>query len=1039
MIHETDGWKASRLGKSEELTTYQKPYELELHGSEVGSLRPSWLRRMSTLSLFHQGSPNSTPRPSTPSISFSNSSSAPILLSTNAMTIPIASRNKLVKRSSSQRVLQSGYLNNQHPSRSQIPTFRRPATSHQRSATFQQQYMQSDSSNSEDFTKRYQNELNQEQTQWADESSQKWYPFFQSHHSRMLRETPPKKRDLVGSSSNDESIKCVSIDQGNLPTLLMATSIHAKTPESTVQDGASRNSDPSTPVRKLPQLSSTTTPNSQPSSSVGDEQKPRNSFSISELFASPSPSTWKISRTGSLRRKKVPENVVSSRRIVSEPNPPKGRQKAGRIKKSPVTKLPKARPLGSTTLSQNTDLEQSSIRSMSSPLPPLDQFSAFEVDLPDMVPSYPNSPILNTTPPSNLRKSSMPLSTSNSSSHYISKAKYHRPSGAPSDRASTVGGSDNENSRLFWGDSDEVDYQSETVYDSIRTGATGSSHSGAKGPRLEAVFDSSPPSDLLKQNLVSLQDKLSNGSFGNSNPRNSFIAEEEESLHTPINHRYPRENRLPNDSGHTTKSPFRPEMSSSPQSISSSIGPRSRDRFSFANSQFDESWNQNELEEIGWDDEGLGVTGIQQEVQSFSSPSLPYPRGSRPNIQELHLQEVTIAQDQPKSNIFEWSERNHVDRESQQGSSPRPKTVHGKQSGDRGSRSTGRRAPSALHLRSQSVPLPPDGLPHRGVNSTSKLDAWLLGSKGVSEEWDGDFEFDEPMKSTSHEIKGKTDEKLADSTVITVPQAILERQASVHGQFGQVKELTLLVEELKRLRHQASAQGITGGQSAELWKEAEGIINLATLDDEDQEWLVPRSPHSPGFEIDPFEEDSPGNHRRQRSGLSQSKDGLPAKNDHTAVASHVSLHSSPSGSKLETPPHGRPRKESVARAKSVLEHIHQHRNNLDPSLAEVRTTQKKLPFDTTSLRDLVTRAGVVTRALKEIVRKANNEPETPERYSSTPPDPPFSHMFHPPANPTSVNRSPRGGNNAGSTNYLGGSITGNDNEINGHMKMMTVV
>ena len=840
-------------------------------------------------------------------------------------------------------------------------------------------------------------------------------------------------------NSNDDSIQCVSVDQGSLPTLLMATSIHPKPSKAHAECEAPHNGNPFTPLRKSSQNPPSTALDSQPGSLADEGHKSRNSFSISDLFATPSPSTWKIARTGSLGRRKGLENAISGKRVVSEPQPSTGRRNVGRIKKSPG-KHSKTRPSGPATQGDNANLEESNVRSMSSPLPPLDQFSAFEVSLPDMGPSYPNSPISNPASPSDLRKNSIPLSMSNSSSQYMPKGRYHRPSGVPSDRASTVGGSDNENSRLFWGDGDEVDYQSETVYDSIRTGATGSSHSGAKGPRIETVFDSSPPSELLRHNLVTLQDKLSTGSFGNSNPRNAFIAEEEESTHTPINHRNPREKGLPTNSGHVTKPSFRSELSSSPPPLSSSANPKSGYRFSFADSHDEEGWNQDKSLQNGCRNEGLGVTGIQQqESQELPSPNLPYPRASRPNVQESRSQEMTIPQDRPKSNIFEWSERNHVDRESQQGSSPRPKTVHGKQSGDRGSRSTGRRAPSALHLRSQSVPLPPDGMPHRGVNSTSKLDAWLLGSKGVSEEWDGDFEFDEPVKSTSHEVKGRADEESPESTLITVPQAILERQASVHGQFGQVKELTLLVEELKRLRYQASAQAITDGQSAELWKEAEGIINLATLDDEDQEWLVPRSPHSPGFDFDPFEEDSPGSHRRQRSGFSPPKDILPARNDHSAVASQVSLQSSPAGSKLGTPPQGRPRKESVARAKSVLEHIHQHRSNLDPSLAEVKTTQKKLPFDTTSLRDLVTRAGVVTRALKEIVRKANNEPQTPERHSVTPPDPPFSHMFHPPANHTSTNRSPRTGNNATSTNYLGSSITGNDNEMNGHMKMMTVV
>ncbi|EDN05293.1 predicted protein [Histoplasma mississippiense (nom. inval.)] len=40
------------------------------------------------------------------------------------------------------------------------------------------------------------------------------------------------------------------------------------------------------------------------------------------------------------------------------------------------------------------------------------------------------------------------------------------------------------------------------------------------------------------------------------------------------------------------------------------------------------------------------------------------------------------------------------------------------------------------------------------------------------------------------------------------------------------------------------------------------------------------------------------------------------------------------------------------------------------NIASSTDPHQKLPFDTQSLRDLVIRAGVVTRSLKEVVRKA---------------------------------------------------------------------
>ena len=71
-----------------------------------------------------------------------------------------------------------------------------------------------------------------------------------------------------------------------------------------------------------------------------------------------------------------------------------------------------------------------------------------------------------------------------------------RFSSAPSDRGSTLLGSDNDNSRLMSGDEDDIDARSETIYDSTRTGATGSSHSGIRRPPIDTIFDESPPPDL---------------------------------------------------------------------------------------------------------------------------------------------------------------------------------------------------------------------------------------------------------------------------------------------------------------------------------------------------------------------------------------------------------------------------------------------------------------------------------------------------------------------------------------------------------------
>ena len=1028
---EKSDWRDSVFGRKDEAAVEGKSLEADIPASRSGTARSSWLRRMSTFNSSFNGSPVSTPRPSTPSISFSHISSAPILSTTAVPTLP---RNKLVKRASSQRLLQTNYADHQLSSKSQVPPLRRPATSHQRSATLQRQYSQDEVESPQDLYPMIPGVVHDGEHSPQDSLPEVWYPYFRSRISMPAKEVLSSKRDSIGSSSHTETIRRISASASEIPILLMANSICSALPDQPMPNPNTQVETPFTPVRSqtLP-IPSTYSPLVRPQSADDQRHKPRSSFSLTDFFPSPSPSTWKMARSGSLRKKKGSEGAIYDRRVASAPQPSKGRRNKGSTQPE-IASNPQADhsdSLRGSLADTGLSFEASRMRSPSSPLPSLQRLSAFDIDLQDTAPSYPTSPRPNTMASASVRTNPVPVMSANIPGHFSVKGKPHRPSGVSLDRASTLVGSDNEYSRLSGGDGDELDCQSETLYDSIRTGATGSSHSGVRGPRIESVFDASPPPELLKQNLAALQEKLSNGSVSSWGPNRDFIEEEEESLRIPMKFNDSLHDDLP------TPSRCEPFVVSSPRLPLSSppaaqvVKQIEEDAYNFDNSQFDEGWAFNSVENPSWDNDGLGLVADEEQYSTLS-PSLTYL-----TPEDSTLPEFTNHQDRPKSNNFEWSDRMNGDRDSQ-GSSPRPKTVHGKQDTERDGRASGRRGPSALHLRSQSVPLPPDGLSHRGVNTTSKLDAWLLGSKGVSEEWDGDFEFEEPVRSVQSRSGVEVAEDSGTSNVILVPQAILERQASVHGQFGQVKELTLLVEELKRLRLQASAQGIMGGQSAELWKEAEGIINLATLDDEDQDFLDPHSPRSPSFDFDPFEDDSPASHRYRRSGLGAPKETIPAKKDHPSIA-QTSSHSSLAGSNLGTPPSGRPRKESVAKAKSVLENIHQHRSSLDPPLVDVKTPQKKLPFDTTSLRDLVTRAGVVARALKEIVRKANDAPLTPDRHLVMPPDPPFSQIFHKQSNSPAAKKSPRVMKSTSSKTFLGGSIAGNDNDINGHMKMMTVV
>ncbi|KAL9610546.1 MAG: hypothetical protein Q9167_004758 [Letrouitia subvulpina] len=1002
---ESPGWRQESQGLSSRPSSTQAHSTFELRDS--GTVKSSWFRRMSTLSSSRQGSPVSSPRPGSPSISYSNGSSAPILPSPAYTTTMIPNRNRLVKRSSSQRALGSSSLHS---------TLRRPATSYQRSASLQQHYQQ-DEATTRLATSRssiYFNELQEDQSS-SNDSIQSWRCFFQSKAIKSGKDGFSRKRLATPHGSRSEALKTVMSDAREPPTLLLGTSVTPPTIDNTVLD--------STPdVLDIDYLPTSGHSTERPSTGqdTGSSPWPRPSFSISEMFPSTSPSTWRMPRSSSLRRVKASQAVRSGRRIASTPQSTKPSHMPGtseratarsRDRVDPAVFHEKNRPLASSA-SVN-----SYARVASSPLPPLNRLSTFEIELPGAAPSFPTTPLSDATFPSpRLSSPPSPLLSSPLGPHH--KRKLYRPSAVPSDHGSTLLGSDNDNSRVLSGDEDDFDNRSETVYDSTRTGATGNSHSGVRKMSVQAIFDESLPAEIQKQNTAGLPGILPNDAVPAIGADRDCITEEEESVSTPVR---------PTTSSKEGDFPTPGRVSPLPHSLSSVTNPDQNYTQDMSNETEDEFWSLDAPEGSTVDDPDSTHQGSPLQV-----------RHRPPADDEFLSPELDETNTLSKFNIFDWSEQPSIERDSMQASPARPKTMHGKQDkGTRGTRANSRRGPNALHLRSQSVPVAPDSSGHRA--NPAKLESWVLGNKGVSEDWDGDFDFDESMAGNKPELTSDEPIRTSLSSGMLVPRSIIDRQASVHGQFGHVKELTLLVEELKRLRQQAMTYGILSGQSVELWKEAEGIVNLATLDDEEQEFRPPRSPNSPAFEPDPFEEDSPSISSRRKSSAVPSPKEDDSYDPTLGVLSPSAT--TPERSRRGTPPSSRPRKESAAKAKSVLENIHQQRSRNSPGLVSERQSQKKLPFDTTSLRDLVIRAGVVTRALKEIVRRAENSPDVPDRRSSTPPDPPFSQIFQQPrpSHSPALNKPPRVSQSPKNSSFRSGTITGNDNDINGHMKMMTVV
>lgn len=374
------------------------------------------------------------------------------------------------------------------------------------------------------------------------------------------------------------------------------------------------------------------------------------------------------------------------------------------------------------------------------------------------------------------------------------------------------------------------------------------------------------------------------------------------------------------------------------------------------------------------------ISNLESSSKKPSSASA-VPRTSAPRP----YSSATLHEATEKSSrlcLYDWSEQQNVE----QGSGARPRTSHIEQFLDlRGGRTAIRRTSSSLHLRSQSVPIPRDQTTQKEPNAAKKFATWGLGNKGASEDWDGDFDFgdnDRPVQTNSPE---KCHNKANESQTMRVPKAIMDRQESVYGQFSHVQELTVLVEELKLLRARARAMQIIEGPSSELWKEAQGIISLATFEEDEEqehELRLKRSTSSLTFSLDEFEvEIGPD---RQTSGLA---DTLAINDDHSPTPKGT-FSSSRTGGQGR-----RPRTESSTKAKYVLDSIHRERRMRENGHPKTGSDgQHKLAFDTQSLRDLVIRAGVVTRALKDAVRKAEGVCLPPDTDIHTP-DPPFSKIF----------------------------------------------
>ncbi|KAI9804310.1 MAG: hypothetical protein M1833_007117 [Piccolia ochrophora] len=1016
-----------------------------------GTSRNALVQRLSTLSTSQNPSPTSSPGPDSTSVTFSHGSSAPILHGSSRHIASPLPPNKLVKRSSSQRALGSSFATPPSGKTSRVPTLRRPATSHQRSATLQYQFaVGEDVEQVPQTTRSTSSPVSFDRSYQAlpQERATTWRQFFEPRHVKRFREGQLARRHTP-SRQLDLTIKQIYPENLHRPTLLKPESInnsvndHFPSNVAFPRDGDTfifGSSRPNTPSRLSAFFSPSSEGRSTPSDTAEPARPPRRSFSISDMFGS-SPSSW-LSRT---------------RHDRATPRGKNGHEQERRYSSAPLSSIPRRLTVSAHGARQKK-------RNITDP-------AIFQAeDSPSQLkrPADSSSPLGRATPHDSLT----PQARSPLTLHPVNRKHHTRvdaeatlalsPLGSSQGRArysiaaSTLVGSETEQRGSSVDDTPDLDFQSDTLFDSMRTGATDSS-SGARGTSVESIFDKVQPLDSM-----AVKTALPHRSYsttvraGESTQCTHDIPEEEENISTPRKF----ELRLPETRDAT---PSRMEHYISASTERGSSPPLAERQRTAVESNYlgmdaqrdDIRWSFDD-DEYDVDEDWCRLEDDNEIANQLSSPQYPrrFPLIS-PVVDPARLklgQTESDAKVKDHSNresltgLFNWAEAPSINNSKSQLIEARPKTVSGKQNIEsRGGRSTGRHGPNVQHVRSQSVPVTPDANKTQdGVTGAARYGTWGMGSKGVPEDWNEDFEFEGHDTEANLDPEEEPDVNPVQRSSMVVPEAIQERQASVIGHLSHVKEFALLVEDLKRLRSLAISKDIIDGSAADLWDEAEGIIDLATLDDDSQELPPPQSPSSTAPAFDNFD-DEPGSvvsnsRSRRKSVLSIEDDifggGAASPSQPDRFAEPDSKTSTPS-SRLSTKGE---RLGSSAVARSVIETIHQRRISSDPVFTpgEV-SSQSKMPFDTTTLRDLVTHVSGLSRRLAEVVRDTESGPPSRVQSFKLSPTPSVGQVLA-----DSVTSSPSAGKSRlrrGKSNngVVSPSISAKDNDIGGHMPMMTVV
>lgn len=900
----------------------------------------SFLRRLSSsMSTSRDSSLTPGSRPGSATVSqsigahaFSGTSTTPMFPTSAPTSLP-PPPNKLVKRSSSLRS-KDGSPFSSPGSRLPLPIFQRPATSHQRSASAQQSQSTPD----------------HEDRMSLDATPEARDPLLRQYFTPKVAAEPSWRT----STSIPNPIRRVYPDRKYTPILVSAREV-VRPADVQLDDGISID-DESMATTRLTMASSVASSPLPAQTAFGVSQAPRRSFSIGDLLSTGPQPLW---RRPSLRSTGAPSRLGrrGRQRVASAPQTTMGSSL------SRTTTTDSERPSKRRDLTDPQTAQRSIYSSSSS------QFALETPPQPESQPTLttaPQSPFASqhsSFPESPFGQRRLPSATADSS------AARHARVSATSAITSTAG-SDSE-SRSVGGYS--TDYQSDTVYDSYPTRTTRSS-SGKRGPPIDTIFDESPPS-FSSGRSTRLRDLLDDGNFPSSEHgqryRHSTIEEEESIASTPV--------RSLHDKSVTSTPSARPGaervFTSSPPEMALMPDP----------------------EEIDWDapqdrsaQQGLG---IQQ--HAFTSPTgqgfnkgFPLRLGAfarSANAGTANSTPVRTANGtNDKANLFDWSEQQPSPSHHNQ-SPPRPRTVHGKKDPEsRSSRPTGGRVPSGMHARSRSVPVVPDvgGKRHNVV--ANKFGTWGVGSKAVTEDWNEDFDFDEPPPPVP-EMIGQEEKRVDSYHEMFVPKSIREQQEKVMANIDLLREWGLLIEELKELRIRAVQSDMILGKYAKVWAEVDGMIELADQQSE-EETLEPRRspPSSPGFDINAFDTPLSNIANTGRPRAPSFKLTEAAIQEEEPLNLNGGLRTSPTPRADLQSLTSRPRKDSEAVARSVIEALQAKRSVSDPTALKTAPLAKKVPFDTATLKHIVPYVNGLKRKVKDALRETEGLYTSPRRRS--PPD-----------------------------------------------------